>query len=89
MHRSTANIQTSFSTEGLAAVEAAIVSISERPFEPRCPDPAVCGSEWTAGLDIGSPTVAVVCSRCGRSGHFDAETSDEFRAAAAEATARG
>lgn len=47
-----------------------------------CDDPATCGSEWCAGLDVGSPTVSVYCSRCGKTGTLDADASAELRAAA-------
>ena len=53
-----------------------IVSFSERPFEPPCADPAVCGSEWSAGTDIGTSTAAVMCTRCGRSGTIDLDLGD-------------
>lgn len=89
MHRSTADIQTRFSTDGAQAVADVIASIADRPMEPTCADPATCGSELTAGIDVGATGIAVMCTRCGRVGHLDAETSVEFRAAAAEATARG
>lgn len=74
MSRDVADLKTTFTVDGAAAVSQAfteaskVVSISERDFEPRCADPAVCGSEWAAGHDIGSGTAAVMCSRCGRSG---------------------
>ncbi|KQU17536.1 hypothetical protein ASG63_08475 [Methylobacterium sp. Leaf94] len=89
VHRSTADIHTSFSTQGVQAVADAVASIAERPMEPTCSDPADCGSEWTAGMDLGATGIAVMCTRCGRTGHLDPETAAEFRVAAAEATARG
>ena len=83
------SVPTTFSTEGCKAVADAFASIADRPMEPTCTDPATCGSEWTAGMDLGATGIAVMCTRCGRTGHLDPETAAEFRVAAAEATARG
>jgi hypothetical protein len=41
------------------------------PSRAPCADPAECGSDWCAGIDVGSPTVAVACCRCGRTGMLD------------------
>ncbi|MBI1689516.1 hypothetical protein [Methylorubrum sp. DB1722] len=75
MTRDIADLQTTVSTRGATPVSEAFAEAAA------CADPATCGSEWAAGHDIGSPTIAVLCTRCGRTGSLDVETSAELRAA--------
>lgn len=79
MHRSTTDITTTVSTTGTEAVAEAASAVA------RCADPATCGSEWAAGADAGSGTVAVTCSRCGLTGILDLDLVAELDAAEAQA----
>ena len=78
MHRSTSDITTTFSTTGTDAV-------AEAASAARCADPATCGSEWAAGAEAGSDTIAVTCTRCGLTGILDLDLVADLDAAEAQA----
>jgi hypothetical protein len=71
VHRSNADITTTFDVTGTTAVADAMT---------RCADPASCGSEFEAD---GFASRTVTCSRCGLTGVLDHDLVAELDAAEA------